>query len=49
MTFGIGKKTVEYVIYLLFWGVLFLAPYFGKALNGSLVAIEQKDIYAYWL
>lgn len=49
MTLGIGKKAAEYVIYILFWGALLLAPYLGKILNGTEISIEAEAIYAYWI
>lgn len=49
MTLGIGKKAAEYVIYLLFWGALLLAPYLGKILNGTGISIEAEALYAYWI
>ena len=49
MTLGVGKKTVEYVIYLLFWGLLLFAPYIGDVIIKQTHEADIKEMYSYWI
>lgn len=44
-----GKVAIEYIIYFLFWGALFLSPFWGFILGGSTSAVEWSKVYRFWL
>lgn len=48
MSGNIKKKTVEYVIYLLFWSVLLLAPLFGAFIKDASFLPTKDEMLSYW-
>lgn len=44
----INKRTTEYLIYFLFWGALFLSPFWGKNLNSSLGMVDWEQVFRFW-
>ncbi len=43
---NLSKRTIEYFIYFLFWGILFMSPFWGDIYeNGS---VEWNEVYAAW-
>ena len=48
MSGNIKKKTVEYVIYLLFWCVLLLAPFFGAFIKEASFLPTKDEMLSYW-
>ena len=49
MRFSVGKRTAEYLIYLLFWGMLLLSPFFGAILNGGNLSFNTENLFSFWL
>ena len=49
MYWGIKRKSVEYIIYTLFWGVLFLVPLWRGMLGGADSDIGIDELSSYWL
>ena len=49
MSFSVGKRTAEYLIYLLFWGMLLLSPFFGVILNGGNLSFNTENLFSFWL
>lgn len=45
----LSRRTVEYVIYTLFWCTLFLSPFWGYFLGGSRAHLEWELIFRYWI
>ena len=48
MAWNLKKRTVEYIIYFLFWGVLLLSPFLGGILDGSDYTVEWREILTLW-
>lgn len=48
MAWNLKKRTVEYIIYFLFWGVLLLSPFLGGILDGSDYTVEWGEILTFW-
>lgn len=44
-----SRISIEYVIYILFWGALFLSPFWGFILGGSSSAVEWTQVFKFWL
>ena len=49
MYWGIKRKSVEYIIYTLVWGVLFLVPLWRGMLGGADSDIGIDELSSYWL
>ena len=48
MSWNVKKRTVEYVIYLLFWSVLLLSPLFGAFLKGASFWPTKEEMFSFW-
>ncbi len=48
MNWNLKKRTVEYVIYFLFWGVLLLSPFLGALLKDSSFWPTTAEILDFW-
>lgn len=44
-----SRVAIEYIIYLLFWGALFLSPFWGFILAGSASQVEWSNVYRFWI
>lgn len=44
-----SRVAIEYIIYLLFWGALFLSPFWGFILAGSASQVEWNNVYRFWI
>ncbi len=44
----ISKRTTEYSIYFLFWGALFLSPFWGINLNSPLETVDWEQVFKFW-
>ena len=44
-----SRVAIEYVIYLLFWGALFLSPFWGFILTGSGSVVEWDNVFKFWI
>lgn len=44
-----GRIAIEYIIYFLFWGALFLSPFWGFILGGSASAVDWRSVYKFWI
>lgn len=44
-----GRVAIEYIIYFLFWGVLFLSPFWGFILTGTALVVEWNNIFKFWI
>ena len=49
MALRVSKKSVEYLIYLLFWGVLMLSPFIGGIISSSGFTFKWDQILAFWI
>ena len=48
MTWNVKKKTVEYVIYLLFWSILLLSPILGSIIKDVSFFPTFKEMLSFW-
>ena len=44
---NLSKRTIEYFIYFLFWGILFLSPFWGDFQSGD--SLEWSEVYSAWV
>ena len=44
-----SRVAIEYIIYLLFWGALFLSPFWGFIQAGSASQVEWSNVYRFWI
>ena len=54
MAWSLRKRTVEYVIYLLFWSVLLLSPLFGAYIKYAFYKDDTflptvEELFAFWV
>ncbi len=48
MAWNVGKRTVEYVIYLLFWSILLLSPVLGSIIKDVSFFPTFKEMLSFW-
>ena len=49
MALGVSKRSVEYLVYLIFWGVLLMSPFIGDIINGTAFTYEWDHVFTYWI
>lgn len=42
------NRTIEYIIYTLFWSVIFFSPVWGSYLNGSIDILTWDEVFNFW-
>ena len=48
MARSMGKRYTEYLIYLFFWGVLLLSPFFGALLKDIAFWPTKEEMLSFW-
>lgn len=44
-----SRVAIEYIIYFLFWGALFMSPFWGFILGSSTSGVEWDRVYKFWI